>query len=124
MVPDIDLIDSLLTNQDPNWVTITFRGIGEMEDQQAVANIDPALALAGNNAADIEYWNAPAGQWQAAQPQPDAAGRGFWQDRLGTTHHEAGTLFMGAAGASVTDSSGKFHGKDNVYVAGPALFPT
>ena len=167
MVPDIDLIDSLLTNQDPNWVTITFRGIGEMEDQQAVANIDPArswvdlsaetdqwsmrrayvqlvatandrllwramdksafdlaLALAGNNAADIQYWNAPAGQWQAAQPQPNAAGSGFWQDRLGTTHHEAGTLFMGAAGASVTDSSGKFHGKDNVYVAGPAIFPT
>jgi hypothetical protein len=167
MVPDIDLIGSLLTNQDPNWVTITFRGIGEVEDQQAIANIDPArswvdlspetdqwgmrrayvnlvatandrqlwsamdksafdlaLALAGNNAADIEYWNAPTGQWQAARPQPDAAGRGFWQDFLGTTHHEAGTLFMGAAGASITDSSGKFHGKDNVYVAGPALFPT
>jgi choline dehydrogenase-like flavoprotein len=160
MVPDIDLIGSMLTNQDPNWVAITFRGIGEMEDQPAVTNIDPArswidlspetdqwgmrrayvnlvatandrqlwsamdksafdlgLALAGNNAADIEYWNAPAGQWQAARPQPDAAGRGFWQDLLGTTHHEAGTLFMGAAGASITDSSGKFHGKDNVFTS-------
>ena len=166
MVPDIDVIDSLLTNEDPNWVSITLRGIGEMEGQPAVANIDPArswidlsqetdqwgmrrayvnlvatandrklwqamdksafdlaLAIAGNNKANIEYWNAPAAQWQATQPQPDANGRGFWQDKLGTTHHEAGTLFMGTPGSSITDTNGKFHGKDNVYVAGPAVFP-
>lgn len=167
MVPDIDVIDSLLANQDPNWISITLRGIGEMEDQQVVGSIDPARswidlspetdqwgmrrayvnlvatpndrrlwtamdksafdlarALAGNTPANIEYWNAPAGQWQSAQPQPDANGSGFWQDTLGTTHHEAGTLFMGAPAGSITDSNGKFHGKDNVYVAGPALFPT
>ena len=41
MVPDIDVVGSLLTNQDPNWVTITFRGIGEMEEQRLVDNIDP-----------------------------------------------------------------------------------
>ncbi|MDB5376949.1 MAG: Glucosemethanolcholine oxidoreductaseNAD binding site [Rubritepida sp.] len=164
MVPDVDVIGSLLTNQDPNWVAITFRGIGEMEDQQTVANIDPArswldlsnetdrwgmrrayahlvatqndqnlwaamdqsafdlaLALAGS-AGNIEYWNG--GQWQAAPLQPDANGRRFWRDTLGTTHHEAGTLFMGAPGASITDTNGKFHGTDNAYVAGPALFPT
>jgi len=56
------------------------------------------------------------------QPAPD--GTRFWRDGLGTTHHEAGTLFMGAGGAAITDSNGKFQGKDNVYVAGPALFPT
>ena len=167
MVPDIDVIESLLTNEDPNWVSITFRGIGEMEDQRAVDNIDPAkswidlsaetdqwgmrrayvnlvatandrllwtamdrsafdlaLAVAGNNPANIEYWNSQSNQWQSARPQPDASGRGFWQDRIGTTHHEAGTLFMGAPGASITDTNGKFHGKANAYVAGPALFPT
>lgn len=166
MVPDIDLIDNMKANQDPAWVAITFRGIGEMEDQQAVANVDPTMswidlsqetdqwgmrrayvnllatpndrqlwsamdksafdlarALAGS-AANIEYWNAPMAQWQSAQPQPDAAGRGFWQDRLGTTHHEAGTLFMGAAGASITDTNGKFHNTTNAYVVGPAAFPT
>jgi len=42
MVPDIDVIGSLVANQDPNWVSITFRGIGEMEDQRAVGNLDPA----------------------------------------------------------------------------------
>jgi hypothetical protein len=166
MVPDIDVIGNLLANQDPNRVVITFRGIGEMEDQRAVGNVNPAmswidlspetdqwgtrrayvnlvatpndlklwaamdksafdLALKlAQSPANIEYWNAPAGQWQATQPQPDAAGRGFWQDKLGTTHHEAGTLFMGAAGASITDTNGKFHGTANAYVAGPALFPT
>jgi choline dehydrogenase-like flavoprotein len=167
MIPDIDVIASLLANQDPNWVSITFRGIGEMEGQQLVDNIDPAkswidlsqetdqwgmrrayvnlvatpndrklwaamdksafdlaLALAANNQANIQYWNAPNSQWQAAQPQPDANGRGFWQDLLGTTHHEAGTLFMGAPGTSITDTNGKFHGTANAYVAGPALFAT
>jgi hypothetical protein len=143
---------------------ITFRGIGEMEDQRAVANLDPArtwidlshetdqwgmrrayvnlvatpndlklwdamdksafdlaLGVAGNKN-NIEYWNG--GQWQAAPLQPDATGRRFWRDGFGTTHHEAGTLFMGAPGASITDTDGKVHGTDNVYVAGPALFPT
>ena len=166
MVPDIDVIDNMKANQDPNWIAITFRGIGEMEDQRTVANINPAMSWVdlsqetdqwgmqrayvnliptsndrqlwsamdkaafdlalklATSPANIEYWNAPAGQWQAAQPQPDPTGRGFWQDGLGTTHHEAGTLFMGAPGASITDTNGRFHGSTNAYVVGPAVFPT
>lgn len=31
---------------------------------------------------------------------------------------------MGAAGSSFTDTNGKFHTTDNVYVAGPAIFPS
>ena len=47
------------------------------------------------------------------------------RDGLGTTHHEAGTLRMGDNAAdSVTDVNCRFHGVKNVYVAGPALFPT
>ena len=48
----------------------------------------------------------------------------FWNDGVGTSHHEAGTLYMGAPGSSLTDTTGRFHGIDNAYVAGPALFPT
>lgn len=33
-------------------------------------------------------------------------------------------MFTGAPGNSLTDTSGRLHGIDNVYVAGPALFPT
>jgi hypothetical protein len=31
---------------------------------------------------------------------------------------------MGNPGSSITDTNAKFHGKDNVYLAGPALFPS
>jgi choline dehydrogenase-like flavoprotein len=47
------------------------------------------------------------------------------KDQLGNTHHEAGTLWMGDDPAtSITDVNGKFHDLANVYVAGPALFPS
>jgi hypothetical protein len=148
MVPDIDVIGSLLANQDATWISITFRGIGEMENQPAVENLDPArswidlssetdqwgmrrayvnlvatandrqlwqamdkaafdlaLKLAGGDGTNIQYWNAPAGRWDNNAPQPDANGNGFWRDRLGTTHHEAGTLFMGDPANSITDLS-------------------
>ncbi|MCC6555617.1 MAG: DUF1080 domain-containing protein [Polyangiaceae bacterium] len=47
------------------------------------------------------------------------------RDGLGTTHHEAGTLWMGGDPlTSVTDTNGRFHSVSNAYVAGPALFPS
>ena len=42
MIPDIEILDSQLANQDPNWVTITFRGIGEMRGDMSAAVTDPA----------------------------------------------------------------------------------
>jgi hypothetical protein len=48
---------------------------------------------------------------------------GVNRNGIGTTHHEAGTLWMGSPGQSITDSFGKFHHVANAYVAGPALFP-
>jgi hypothetical protein len=163
MVPDIEFFDSMLANQDPNWIVITLRGIGEMEDRRSLnpdpgrswidlspetdrwgvrrayvnlvasaqdqqlwtamdrAAFDLATAMAGG-AQNIQYLT-PSG-WQSNRPQPDANGKGFWQDKLGTTHHEAGTLFMGAPGNSITDTHGRFHHLENVYVVGPAVFPT
>ena len=47
------------------------------------------------------------------------------RDTMGTTHHEAGPLWMGASpGDSVTNEQSRFHHVDNAYVVGPALFPT
>src|SRR5262249_7922219 len=60
--------------------------------------------------------------WQAAQPQPDSNGRGFLQGFLWATHHEAGNLFMGAPGASITNTDGNFYRKSNAYVVWPAVF--
>src|SRR5262249_34841138 len=46
-------------------------------------------------------------------------------DGLGTTHHEAGTLRMDRDPTrGVTDADGRFHYTENLYAAGPALFPS
>lgn len=47
------------------------------------------------------------------------------RDGLGTTHHEAGTLWMGDDPTeSVTNANGHFHHVANAYAMGPALFPS
>jgi choline dehydrogenase-like flavoprotein len=47
------------------------------------------------------------------------------RDKMGTTHHEAGPLWMGTdANDSVTNTDSRFHHVGNAYVVGPALFPT
>jgi choline dehydrogenase-like flavoprotein len=81
----------------------------------AALNMAQAIAKAPGN---IEYFYG--GGWQTQAP-PLGTGR----DGLGTTHHEAGTLWIGSdPNTSVTDLDGKFHHINNAYVAGPALFPT
>ena len=77
-----------------------------------------AAALAGAaGAPDLRYLNEATGQWQSNP----------WirRDSLGSTHHESGTLWMGAdPNLSVTDLVGRFHEVRNAYAVGPALFPT
>jgi choline dehydrogenase-like flavoprotein len=154
MIPDIDQLDQTLATMQEDWIVITLRGIGEMIgtpnangnkqtgqppswmdlsdqtdqfglrrawvnlvasqndgslwDAMDKAAVDLALALANNDPTKI----------QPATPKPN-------RDGLGTTHHEAGTLWMGtSANDSVTDLDGRFHHVANAYVAGPALFPT
>ncbi|MGH9859969.1 MAG: family 16 glycoside hydrolase [Candidatus Acidiferrales bacterium] len=63
--------------------------------------------------------NATVQDLKNAHPHPDR------RDRLGTTHHDAGPLWMGANPAtSVTNDFGRIHDTTNCYVASPALFPT
>lgn len=164
-IPDVELQDHVRAIQDPNWITIVFRGIGEMTGQPNL-NPDPAgswvdlspetdelgrrrayvhlvknpsdvrlwfdmdtaafqfAAALAKQPANIEYWSGQVNAWQAAPPPIDAQNGGFWRDGLGSTHHEAGTLFAGVAGSSITDTSGRLHGITNAYVAGPAVFPS
>ena len=86
MVPDIDMIGRLLTNEDPNWVSITFRGIGEMEGQPAVNNVDAAKSWI-DLSPETDQWgmrrayvNLVATQndrklWQAMDKSSSASGR-------------------------------------------------
>ena len=47
------------------------------------------------------------------------------RDGLGTTYHEAGTLWMGTdPTASVTDTNGRFHHISNAYCSDQSLFVT
>jgi choline dehydrogenase-like flavoprotein len=138
-VPDIDTFDQFKTASDTH-VVITLRGIGEMEpqDPSSFVRLDPetdeyglprAFAAIAPSAKDLELWDAmdraadeAAGVF-AAGGAMEVLQRA--RDGLGTTHHEAGVLWMGDDPASsVTDGDGRFHGVDNAYVAGPALFPS
>jgi choline dehydrogenase-like flavoprotein len=146
-VPDLDLLDTLRANQDPAWIAITLRAIGQMighpgaqpgDTKKSWVNLalqtDPRTSTARAwvnlepSDADMRAWQemenaavalAQAVAGSAANIQNLAVNR----NGIGTTHHEAGTLWMGSPGQSVTDSFGKFHHVANAYVAGPALFP-
>ena len=164
MIPDLDLVDSILASQNADWISITVRGFGEMKGDQSSTvpnntgswiNLSPfesdefgmarawvqlvatgadnalwdtmdqtALALVqqvAGSATNIEYFYNRG--WQSAPPTL-ATVRSQMRDGLGTTHHESGTLWMGAPGSSVTDENGRFHHISNAYVADLALFPT
>ena len=151
MIPDLDQLEQTLASQEDDWIVITLRGIGEMRGdkdankpkvngsapswmdlsnetdefgmRRAWVNLvasaddkalwktmdDATLALA------LKLVNGDATKIQVVEQKPDG---------VGTTHHEAGTLWMGDNTAtSVTNTDGRFHHISNAYVAGPAIFP-
>src|SRR6266496_2964013 len=148
MIPDIDQVDSHLANQQAGFISIGFRGVSEMfgdknssvpnssgrwinlspfefdefgmprafvqltttATEDAIANaMDTAIfglanQLAGSNPADIQVTSQN-------------------RDGLGTTYHEAGTLWMGSnPQSSVTDTNGRFHNVNNAFCADQSLF--
>jgi hypothetical protein len=161
MIPDLDFLDEQLVNDDPGWITITLRGIGETHGDTATAvpnasgcwiNLSPfetdefgvprAYVHFRLGAQDLQTWlamdqtavalaqavaGAPGniqylydGGWQAA-PFPLNLPFPEWHRGLGTTFHEAGTLWMGVAG-SVTSPLGRFHHIQNAYACDQAIF--
>ncbi len=144
-VPDVDFYDQLRTSTDTH-VAIAIRGLGEMEpadpanpgahpsrvdlstrvDEYGVRRASVVLTQTPR---DDELWNAMDAAMQKvanifANGQPMQVIQNN-RDGLGTTHHEAGTLWMGTDPAlSVTDGSGRLHHTENLYAVGPALFPS
>jgi len=150
MIPDIDQLDMTLANQQAGWISIAFRGVSQLVGDQATSvpnqagrwiNLSPydtdefgvprayvqmttnpsedALANA-MDAAILSLANQLAGN-NAANLQITSQGR----DGLGTTYHEAGTLWMGtSAQTSVTDTNGRFHKLGNAFCADQSLFVT
>lgn len=150
MIPDIDQLDAILASQQAGWITLGFRGASQLVGDQmssvpnqtgrwinlspfetdefgmprayvqmtstasedALANaMDAAILalanqLAGNNPANLQIVSQE-------------------RDGLGTTYHEAGTLWMGTDPAkSVTDPNGRFHNVSNAFCADQSLFVT
>jgi choline dehydrogenase-like flavoprotein len=72
----------------------------------------------------IQYFSTPNDTGNAVwQPTPPT--KQNRRDRLSTTHHEGGTLWMGEqAASSVTDDAGRIWEIDNLRVVGPAVLPT
>lgn len=68
---------------------------------------------------------SPGADLKAMLPYEKSPPFGRRRDQLDTTHHEAGTLWMGDDETeSVTDTNCRIKGTINCYVCGPALFPS
>ena len=148
-VPDID---GLAVFGDPNVddqnVVITIRGIGEMEPRDLNNLNAPHSEVIRDPNLDVDEFGVPrafvtmtptdkdSALWIAMDQAANEVAQVFAgnqpptvlkknQDKLGTTHHETGTLWMGEdAGKSITNADARFRFVSNAHVAGPALFPT
>lgn len=149
MVPDIDLLREILDAQDADFVAVTFRGCAQTKGVKDSPIHNPALrwidlssfdrdefgfrrafvnlAISG---VEMRLWNAMDAatvDFARKLAREDNTAIRFLsstRDGLGTTYHEAGTLWMGdSAATSVTDTNGRFHHIANAYCVDQALFP-
>ena len=150
MIPDIDLLNATLANQTADTISIGFRGVSQLFGDQVISipnnngrwinlspfendefgvprafvqlNTTPAEDAIANamDAAILQLANRLAGN-NPAHIQVTSQNR----DGLGTTYHEAGTLWMGTnPSTSVTDTNGRFHHVANAFCADQSLFVT
>jgi choline dehydrogenase-like flavoprotein len=131
--PDGNNVPRARVRLETNWSNPNDPRITDPNDQARTKDNDlwkamdeTARKLASSFAAlgTVQYLSRPNDEnnahWSTTPPP-----RNLCQDTLSSTHHEAGTLWMGdAAGASVTDSIGRVWELQNCYVVGPALLPT
>jgi Domain of Unknown Function (DUF1080)/GMC oxidoreductase len=143
-IPDVDFYDQLRASTDTH-VAIAIRGLGEMEPADpsdfaahpSRVDLDARTDEYGVRRASVTLTPTQRDQdlWAAmdaammkvaavfANGQPVQGPPGH--DGLGTTHHETGTLRMDPDPTrGVTDADGRFHHTENLYAAGPALFPS
>lgn len=100
----------------------TDLGLWAAMDQAALELAD---VIGGADTVEYLVPNSSPPQWSALPPPSTPSSQGGVRDGLGTTHHEAGTLWMGTnPTTSVTDVLGRFHDVPNLYATGPCLFPT
>jgi choline dehydrogenase-like flavoprotein len=150
MIPDIDQLKAALANQDSAWVSIAFRGVSQLVGDQTTSVPNPAgrwinlspyetdefgmprayiqmTSTAGENAlaADMDAATLALANQLAGNNPANIQITNPERDGLGTTYHEAGTLWMGTNPAtSVTDTNGRFHNITNAFCSDQSLFVT
>lgn len=150
MIPDLDQLDALLARQQSGWISFAFRGASQMTGDTTTPvpnasgrwiNLSPyesdefSIPRAYVQFTTTAAENALAGTMETCMVQLAQGLAGDnptnlqmdspERDPLGSTYHEAGTLWMGAdPAASVTDTNGRFHQVANAYCADQALFVT
>jgi choline dehydrogenase-like flavoprotein len=93
MVPDIDLFRNLLANEDPNWVSIVFRGLGEMDGDKTAGPGGATSFVNLTNAFD------PA--------QNDGLGARAWVNFTPTANDYTAWRNLAAAGVELASRLGK-----------------
>jgi choline dehydrogenase-like flavoprotein len=149
MIPDIDVLKDMRKNQDAKWISICFRGASQLIGDQATSvpnpsgrwiNLSPEKDEFGMRRAYVQLTTTSAEDALAdamdatiERLAKELAGNNpndlqitrRIRDGLGTTFHEAGTLWMGTdPKTSVTDTNGRFHHITNAYCADQSLFVT
>lgn len=150
MIPDIDLLDATLANQQSGWISIGFRGVSQLIGDQVSSVPNPSGRWINLSPYETDEFGVPRAYVQMnSTPSEDTLANTMDaatlalasqlaggvsanlqvtsqnRDGLGTTYHEAGTLWMGtSASSSVTDPNGRFHHVSNAFCSDQALFPT
>jgi hypothetical protein len=150
MLPDIDQLEALLASQQAGWISIGFRGASQLFGDQAGSVPNQAGRWLNLSPYEFDEFGVPRAYVQmTSTPAEDALANAMdaailglanqlagnnpnnlqivsqSRDGLGTTYHEAGTLWMGTNPASsVTDTNGKFHHVSNAFCADQSLFVT
>jgi hypothetical protein len=100
----------------------TWEAMDVLADEVALifSNRQPFEILGAKRAKAVPMpANATVADLQREHPHDDR------RDLEGSTHHDAGTLWMGSdAATSVTNEYGRIHDTTNCYSASPAIFPT
>ena len=150
MIPDIDLLKGILKNQHSEWISICCRGVSQLMGNRVISVPNSFGRWINLSPFETDEFGVPRAYVHltttdaedALADSMDAAILGLanelagnnpnnlqitrrTRDGLGTTYHEAGTLWMGTdPTSSVTDTNGRFHHVANVFCADQSLFVT
>jgi choline dehydrogenase-like flavoprotein len=69
MVPDLDLLDALLANDDPDWIGITLRGVAEIRGDRSAPNTIPGRSWIDLSSAETDEFGVPRA-WANFSLQP------------------------------------------------------